>query len=241
MANEKRPPKVKTVPIGAVAPYRTGARYLVMPADLGADFSVCKAQVQALESNGAWLEASQGSADFPPQEEVFLIEFQSRSVVTHRSRILRREKGRVWVDCPSLSKRSRSQLAPTTGRQDFRVSANLQVMIVLKGEEFAHTLPRGGRLGDLSRGGMGLIVPVEDIYVKGQPIEVQVVSWAYPVSVETRVERVWIEGQVKHLALRFPDNMTVEQRERVSAFILHVQRKESVESSLPAALEEGQV
>jgi len=239
MSGKSRIKKINTLPAKAMAPYQRGARFLVIPADLKGDFSVCKATVDELESNGAWLVATEDSPPFPRQEEVFLIEFQTKSVLTHRSRILRRQEPRIWVDCPSLTKSSKSKLVPMAGRQDFRVPADLQVVIVLKDSEFAQAMPRGGRLSDLSRGGMGLIVPVEDIYAKGQLIEVQVVSWAYPVAVETTVERIWIEGQIKHLALKFPVNMSLEQRERVSSFILHVQRQESLHSLLPAAIEDS--
>ncbi len=231
-------PKRKTVPIQPMAPYRAEARYLVIPADLKGEFSACRAVVQSLESNGAWLAAREESPDFPGCEEVLLIEFHADSTLTHRTRILRREPARVWVDCPSLSQPAKNQLLPMGGRRDFRVSAHLPVVIVLKGEEFNQALPRGGRLNDLSRGGMGLVVPIEDIYAKGQLVQVQVVSWAYGVSVETTVQRVWIEGEQKMLALKFPENLDPEQRERVSSFILHVQRKASLESSLPVAVED---
>ncbi len=231
--------KIKTVPIQPIAPYRTGARYMVFPADLQADFSVCQALVESLEFNGAWLSVRDASPPFPGCEEVSLVEFQANSVVTHRTRILRRESSRVWVDCPSLSGLSKSELLPMGARQDFRVAAQLPVVIVLKGEEFARALPRSGSLRDLSRGGLGLKVPVEDIYAKGQPIEVQVVSFAYAVSVESTVERVWVEGDDKFLALKFPDELTPDQRERISSFVLHVQRKASLESTLPVLWEES--
>lgn len=229
----------KTIPIAPVAPYLRGAKYLVIPAEAPARFPVCRSIVQGLESNGAWLVLEPESPGFPIQEEVFLVEFQGQFTVTHRTRILRREETRVWVDCPPLTQRNRSELSPDTGRQDFRVPADLSVVIILKGPEFAQSLPRSGQLNDLSRGGMGLVVPLDDIYSKGQKIEVQVVSWAYPVSVETTIERVWIdESNVKRLALKFPDDLTSDQRERVSAFILQVQRKESLQSLLPALIEE---
>ncbi|MFN8606715.1 MAG: PilZ domain-containing protein [Vulcanimicrobiota bacterium] len=230
--------KIKTVPIQSVAPYRGGTRYLVIPADLKGEFSVCKAQVEQLQDNGAWLSLREDSAAFPAVEEVLLVEFQAAFVITHHTRILRRESGRVWVDCPSLSKRSKNQLLPMGGRRDFRVPAGLPVVILLKGEEFAQALPRGGQLSDLSRGGMGVSVPINDIYAKGQLVEIQVVSWAYAVSVETTVERVLVEGEQKLLALKFPQDMNPEQRERISSFILHVQRKASLESSLPVAVED---
>lgn len=239
MPGKPRTPKTKKIAVPTPAPYKPGSRFLVIPADLKSDFRVCKATVDELDSNGAWLLPTQDSPPFPGQEEVFLIELQAQSVVTHRSRILRRKDSRVWVDFPSLTKSSKSKLVPMAGRQDFRVPADLQVVILLKGEEFSHAMPRGGRLADLSRGGMGLLVPPEDTYAKGQPVEVQVVSWTYPVTVDTTVERVWTEGQVKHLALKFPSNMSLEQRERVSSFILNVQRQESLHSLLPAAVEDS--
>lgn len=232
------PRRKKTVPIQPMAPYRSDARYLVIPADLKGEFSACKAVVESLESNGAWLTVREDSPDFPVAEEVLLIEFQADSTLTHRTRILRREASRVWVDCPSLSLPAKNQLLPMGGRRDFRVAARLPVVILLTGEEFSQALPRSGRLNDLSRGGMGLVVPIEDIYAKGQRIQVQVVSWAYAVSVETAVERVWIEGDDKLLALKFPEDLDPEQRERVSAFILYVQRRESLESSLPVLVED---
>lgn len=231
--------KIKTVPIEPIAPYRKGARYMVIPADLQAEFTVCQALVESLESNGAWLTVRDGSPPFPGCEEVSLVEFQADSVLTHRTRILRREEGRVWVDCPSLSGASKSELLPVGARQDFRVASDLPVVIVLRGEEFAKALPRSGNLRDLSRGGLGLAVPVADIYAKGQPIEVQVVSFAYAVSVESTVERVWLEGDHKFMALKFPEELTTEQRERISSFVLHVQRKASLESTLPVLVEEA--
>jgi len=231
--------KIKTVPIQPIAPYRSGARYLIIPADPQAEFSVCRASVESLESNGAWLTTREGSPPFPLCEEVSLVEFQANSMLTHRARILRRDEARVWVDCPSLSRHSENQLLPIGARQDFRVPAELPVVILLKGDEFSLAMPRAGSVHDLSRGGVGLSVPVEDVYAKGQRIEVQVVSWAYGVSIESTVERVWMEGDEKLLALKFPEDLTPEQRERITSFILHVQRKASVDSSLPALVEES--
>jgi c-di-GMP-binding flagellar brake protein YcgR len=230
--------KLKTVSIPPVAPYHSGARYLVIPADLQGDFAVCRSVVESLESNGAWLSLREESPAFPATEEVLLIEFQQDSVLTHRSRILRRQQERVWVDCPSLSKRSKNQLIPLGGRSDFRVASQLPVVILLKGDEFQQAMPREGQLLDFSRGGMAVTVPVADIYAKGQTIEVQVVNWAHPVSVETTVSRVRIDGEQKTLALKFPTDLDTEQRERVSAFILHVQRKASLENTLPALIED---
>lgn len=231
--------KIKTVPIQPPSPFREGAHYMVFPTDLMGDFSVCKGLVLSLEDEGAWLALRPGSAPFPGAEEVWLAEFQANSVITHRSRILRREPGRVWVDRPSLSRSDKNQMLPMEGRRDFRVPANLPVVILLKGDEWAGSLPRSGRLSDLSRGGMGLLVPIEDIYAKGQLIEVQVVSFAYGVSVETTVERIRMEGDQKILALKFPEDLDPDQRERVSAFILQVQRRASLESSLPVPVEDA--
>jgi c-di-GMP-binding flagellar brake protein YcgR len=185
------------------------------------------------------LELLDTTQPFPHQEEVFLVEFRDRDVLTHRTRILQRKDSQVWVDCPSITEREESRLAPFTGRQDFRVEANLSVMILLKGPEFEKVMPRSGRLSDLSRGGMGLVVPLNDIYAQGQRVEVQVVSWNYPVSVETTVHRVWIDGDIKRLALAFPEGLTVEQRELVSSFILHVQRRDALQSCLPVSVEDA--
>lgn len=212
-------------------------RFLVLPGDASPDVGVCRAAVARLDSNGAWLELVDGA--FPSQEEVWLVEFRDRSVVTHRCRIMKRAGAEVWVDAPSMTRREESRLAPFTGRQDFRVEANVAVLIVLK-DELAKSMPRSGVLSDLSRGGMGLAVPVKDIYVRGQRVEVQVVSWAYPVSVETTVNRVWVDGDTKHVALLFAPDMTVEQRELVSAFIIGVQRKDALANHLPATLEDEQ-
>ena len=237
MAKQNRPP-LKTVPLSTIAPYQPGMRFLVIPALATLDASVCRAAVSSLESNGAWLELLDPAQPFPLQEEVFLVEFRDRCVITHRTRILNRQGPQVWVDCPSISEREESRLAPFTGRQDFRVEANLSVMILLKDPGFEKVMPRSGQLSDLSRGGMGLTVPVNDIYAKGQLVEVQVVSWAYPVSVETTVNRVWMDGDIKRLALAFPDTMTVEQRELVTSFIIHVQRRDALQSSLPASVDD---
>lgn len=230
--------KPKTVPLSPLSPYRVGVRFLVLPADASQEVSVCRAAVARLEGDGAWLELVEHSDHFPPQEEVFLVEFRGRAVMTHRSRILRREGGQAWVDAPSLSRREESRLAPFTGRQDFRVEANIAVLILLK-DELEKSMPRSGTLSDMSRGGMGLVVPPGDIYVRGQRVEVQVVSWNYPVSVETTVNRVWMDGDIKRVALLFPPDMSVEQRELVSAFVLGVQRREALGRSLPAPLEES--
>jgi len=231
---------IKSVPLPTtISPYKPEMRFLVFPAVASLDTAVCRAAVSALESNGAWLELLDPSQPFPAQEEVFLTEFRDRYVVTHRTRILRREGPKVWVDCPSISEREESRLAPSTGRQDYRVEADLSVLILLKDPELSKVMPRSGQLSDLSRGGMGLTVPVNDIYAKGQRVEVQVVSWVYPVSVETTVSRVWMDGDIKRLALAFPDDMTIEQRELISSFIIHVQRRDALQSSLPMTVDEG--
>lgn len=212
-------------------------RFLVLPAEAADELPVCRAEVSRLDENGAWLQLLDPTHHFPLQEEVYLVEFRDRSVVTHRARILKRQGAEVWVNSPSLSRQENSKLAPFTGRQDFRVEANLAVLIVLQDEELQRSMPRSGTLRDLSKGGLGLVVPPEDIYVRGQRIHVQVISWNYPVSVETTVNRVWMDGDTKHVAVRFPEDMSVEQRELVSAFILGVQRREALQKNLPAPLQ----
>lgn len=229
-------PKRK-IPLNAPVAYRytPGTRFMVLPADLGKDVHLCRAEVAAGDKEGAWLVLIEGES-FPAEEEVFLIEFSGRDVITHRTRIIRRESGeQVWVKLPSLTEREPSKLAPFTGRADYRVQVNLPVQVrICEGRaQSNHQWPC--RLYDLSRGGMSLVGPVNQPFEKGQKVDVRVVSWEYPVRIETEIIRVWREDDKQRVALTFPEEMTLNQRELISTFILQVQRRDVLGRALPAA------
>lgn len=206
---------------------------MVLPADLAKEVKLCRAEVAAVGKDGAWLLLIEGDG-FPPEEEVFLVEFSGREVVTHRTRILRREGDQVWVLTPSLTEREPSQLAPFTGRSDYRVRVNLPVQVrICEGRaQGNHQWPC--QLYDLSRGGMSLIGPTNQPFEKGQKVDVRVVSWEYPVRLETEIVRVWREKDRQRVALVFPEDMTLNQRELISTFILQVQRRDTLGRALPA-------
>lgn len=208
-----------------------------MPADLTRDVQLCKAEVAAVDKEGAWLLLVEGSS-FPPDEEVFLVEFSGRDVVTHRTRILRREGDQAWVGLPSLTEREPSKLAPFTGRTDYRVQVNLPVQVRICEGRAQSNRQWPCQLFDLSRGGMSLIGPTNQPFEKGQKVDVRVVSWEYPVRIETEIIRVWREGERQRMALVFPEEMTLNQRELISTFILQVQRRDTLGRSLPVVEDE---
>jgi c-di-GMP-binding flagellar brake protein YcgR len=232
--------KSKRIPLNPEPPYAysEGTRFIVLPTDLRRDVQLCKARVCRLESQGAWLEPLDSSV-FPGEEEVYLVEFCERDVLTHRSRILRRNGSEAWVQKPSLTEREPSKLAPFTGRSDYRVQVNLPVQVrICEGRaQSHHQWPC--QLYDLSRGGMSLIGPTNQPFEKGQRVDVRVVSWEYPVRIETEIVRVWREKDKQRVALIFPEEMTLNQRELISTFILQVQRRDSLARSLPVVDEES--
>lgn len=233
---ENQPKPKRSIPLDAKPIYRytAGTRFLVLPADLSREVSLCKAEVAAGDKTGAWLLLIEGE-NFPAEEEVYLVEFSGRDVVTHRARILRREGEQCWVSIPSLTEREPSQLSPFTGRTDYRVKVNLPVQVrICEGRaQSHHQWPC--RLYDLSRGGMSLIGPTNQPFEKGQKVDVRVVSWEYPVRIETEITRVWREQDKQRVALTFPEEMTLNQRELISTFILQVQRRDILGRSLPIA------
>lgn len=231
----------RSIPLDTTPLFRYGAqqRYLVLPADLSQDIFLCKAHTMRVSSDGAWMTLVEGDA-FPTQEEVLLVEFEGREVVTHRARITRRDGvDKIWVENPSLSEREPSQLAPFTGRSDYRVKANLPVQVrIVEGKSQGQQL-WNCRLVDLSRGGMSLLGSPKQPFEPGQKVDIRVVSWEYPVRMETEVVRVWPEGEFQRVAMMFPSEMTLNQREMISTFILQVQRREVLSRALPATDEPG--
>ncbi len=217
----------------AESAYDPDTRFLVLPADLAQDFKVCTAVVDALDGHGAWLAKENDQQSWPEDEEVFLVEFHSHDVLTHRTRILKRRKDRIWVDKPSLTEKERSQLAPFTGRHDYRVEVDLAAQLRLRQDDGVDTQPTAGRLRDLSRGGMSILTSKGQPFSTGQRVNVQLISWEYPVNIEAEVARASDEGTKQRLALKFPRDMTVSQREMLSAFILQVQRRDALSRSLP--------
>lgn len=231
---ESQPTPKRSIPLNLEPLYRytQGTGFLVLPADLSGEVRLCKSEVESVDKDGAWLLLVDGTC-FPSEEEVFLVEFSGRDVITHRARILRREGDKVWVDLPSLSEKEPSKLAPFTGRTDYRVQVKLPVQVrICEGRAMSnHQWPC--QLYDLSRGGMSLIGPVNQPFEKGQKVDVRVVSWEYPVRIETEILRVWTENDRQRVALTFPEEMTLNQRELISTFILQVQRRDTLGRSLP--------
>lgn len=216
----------------ADTPYVKGARFLVIPADLNQNFTPCSGQVDSLDGYSAWLSPTDQNLGFPPDEELLLIEFQDQYVLTHRTRADDRRDGRILVAAPSLTEKEESQLAPSTGRHDYRVQVSVPIQVRYL-EERPGAILRTGQLSDLSRGGMSFYSLEAEAYSEGDEINLQVVSWEYPVNIDAVVTRVrpFEEGQT--VAVKFRDQLSVRQREMVSAFIIQVQRRDALARSLP--------
>ena len=215
------------------SPFVKEARFLVIPAELNQDFTPCSAKVDALSGYEAWLSSSQDDIAFPADEEILLIEFQDQYVLTHRTRVVQRRDGKILVAAPSLTDKEESQLAPSTGRHDYRVQVEVPIQIRFH-EEKPGTPLKMGQLCDLSRGGMSFISQDSTIYEAGNRLNLQVVSWEYPVNIDGEVTRVTANPESQTVAVKFFDGMSARQREMVSAFILQVQRKDALSRSLPS-------
>lgn len=181
----------------------------------------------------AWLTPSQENLEFPSDEELLLIEFRDQFVMTHRTRVTARMERKILTAAPSLTEKEESQLAPSTGRHDYRVEVNVPIQIRYL-EEHPGTPLRTGQLSDLSRGGMSFFTREEQAYQENDQLNLQVVSWEYPVNIDAVVSRVQTTDEGQTVAVRFLDQMSVQQREMVSAFIIQVQRRDALSRSLPS-------
>ncbi len=220
----------------ATSVFTVGTSYLIIPKDLTKDFHPCRANVVELHEDGAWLELEKPEFKFPEQKDLLLIQFDERWVHTHHCEAIRRQNNRMLIDAPSVTERERSQLAPSTGRFDYRIRVNLPVRIKdakqISNDDVA---PRLGRLLDLSRGGMGLLMPASQEFKRDQRLVIRVVGWDYPVSIHAVVQRVSDaeERGKKKLALIFPEDLTIKQRESISSFIIQVQRRDALLRAVP--------
>lgn len=225
--------KKKSIPLETTdTPYVKGARFLVIPADLHQNFTPCTGEVDALDGYAAWLSPTEEGIEFPGDEELLLIEFQDEFVLTHRTRVKDRRGGKLLVAAPSLSEKEESQLAPTTGRHDYRVHVNVPIQIRSL-DEHPGSLLRTGHLSDLSRGGMSFFTRDTNPYSKGDGLNLQVVSWEYPVNIDAVVNRVQTVEDGQSVAVKFKDQLNLRQREMVSAFIIQVQRRDALSRQLP--------
>ncbi len=231
---ESEPQPKRSIPLFQEAPYRfvKGARFLVMSADLSQEVRLCKAEVKLSTRDGAELVCLDDSARFPQEGRVLLIEFADRDVLTHHCH-LKLQGDRCLVSVPSKTEKERSKLAPFTGRSDYRVNVNLPVQVRICAGPSKSDRQWTCELFDLSRGGMSLICPTDQPFVKGQIVDIRVVSWEYPVRMETEVLRVWREQDKNRVAVLFPEEMSLNQRELVSTFILHIQRRDAFSRALP--------
>lgn len=205
-----------------------------MSADLSTEVRLCKAEVKALTREGAELISIDENSTFPDPGKVFLIEFSGKDVLTHHCR-LTSDEGRNFVTSPSETEKERSQLAPFTGRSDYRVKVNLPVQVRISEGVRKSDRQWSCELFDLSRGGMSLLCPMDSPFTRGQTVDIRVVSWEYPVRMETQVLRVWRDGDRSRVAVLFPEDMSLNQRELVSTFILHIQRRDALSRALPSA------
>lgn len=215
------------------SPYVKGVRFLVIPADLNSEVIPVSATVEALDGYSAWLKSESDSVDFSDQEELLLIEFRARYVYTHRVRVKSRHDGKVLVGPPTLTEKEKTQLAPSTGRYDYRVEVDVPIQVRYL-DAGPGSLLRTGRLRDLSRGGMSFVTRDPHPYHEGERINLQVVSWEYPVNVNAEINRVRVLEDGQQVAVKFQEEMAVRQREMVSGFIIQVQRRDALSRSLPS-------
>lgn len=232
------PNRPKPISLNAVSsPYQDGARYLVIPQELDIDFTPCAGLLTSHSGTGAWLEPESGEVDFPPVSDLLLIEFRGEKVFTHQVTLLNKKGREILVSVPRKTEEETSLLAPSTGRHDYRIEVYLPVRVKTDWIEEKDAPPKLARLTNLSRGGMALLAPLNQEYREGQEITVRVVGWDHPVRIETIVERITpIPAKRKQrIALKFPDDLDVAQREMISSFILQVQRREALGRDLPTA------
>lgn len=220
----------------ASSPFRKDARYLVVPVDLSFDFDRCAVTVLSHSGTGAWLQPENVESRVPEVSSLLLIEFEGEFVHSHEVRVLNREGDNVLVSLPYRSEKERSLLAPCTGRHDYRIEVNLPVRVKTDWVEAKDAPPKLARLVDLSRGGMALLAPSNQDYEIGQEITVRVVGWDHPIRIEAEVDRVSpADSPSKNrVALRFPADMDLTQREMISGFILQVQRRQALGRALPS-------
>lgn len=185
---------------------------------------------------GAWLRPESLEAPVPEISPLLLIEFEGEFVNSYEVSVLNREGSNVLVSLPYKSEKEKSLLAPCTGRHDYRIEVNLPVRVKTDWVEAKDAPPKLARLVDLSRGGMALLAPSNQAYEIGQEITVRVVGWDHPVRIEAEVERVSSSDNPSknRVALKFPADMALTQREMISGFILQVQRRQALGRALPS-------
>lgn len=222
------------------SPYQDDARFLVIPKELEIDFQPCAGIVRSHSGTGAWLEPEKEQQQFCPVSDLLLIEFRGEQVFTHEVTVLSKKDRQILVSVPMKSEKEESLLAPSTGRYDYRIEVYLPVRVKTGWVEPKNAPPKLARLTNLSRGGMALLAPLSQEYKEGQEITIRVVGWDTPVRIETIVERITPlpEKRKQQLALKFPTDIDVQQREMISSFILQVQRREALGRDLPSADEE---
>lgn len=235
MSESERP---KSISLSSVeSPYQNSSRFLVIPHDLDQDFETCAALVRSHSGTGAWLYPEDADASFPTVSDLLLIEFQGELVYTHEVTVLSKKDRDILVSLPRKTEKEKSILAPSTGRYDYRIEVNLPVRVKTEWIEAKDAPPKLARLTNLSRGGMAMLAPASQKYREGQEITVRVVGWDHPVRIEAVVGRITeVDGRTKNrIALKFPEDMDLAQREMISGFILQVQRREALGRDLPSA------
>ena len=233
MTDPIRPKPISLNPVES--PYHDSARFLVIPQDLEHDFSTCAGLVRSHSGTGAWLYPEDEKQSFPPVSDLLLIEFRGEVVFTHQVTVLSKKGRDILVSIPRKTEEETSLLAPSTGRHDYRIEVYLPVRVKTDWVEDRDAPPKLARLTNLSRGGMAILAPLNQEYREGQEITIRVVGWDHPVRIETIVDRITvIKGKRKQrIALKFPKDIDVSQREMISSFILQVQRREALGRDLP--------
>ena len=213
----------------------------MIPADLDQDCYPCAGLVRSHSGTGAWLYPENDGETFPAVSELLLIQFQGESVFTHEVSVLNKKGAEILVSVPRNTKKEKSILAPSTGRYDYRIDVSIPVRVKTQWIEPKDAPPKLATLTNLSRGGMSMVAPISQEYNVGQEITIRVVGWDRKIRVEAVVKRISkVPQQSKNeIALTFPIDMDVLQRESISSFIIQVQRREALSRDLPSPEDEA--
>jgi c-di-GMP-binding flagellar brake protein YcgR len=208
--------------------FEEGLAMKAVPENLKGKPKAWDVEIIRLDQEGIWVMRTRSDEEPIPAEKgklLSLVLIEDNKTITYDCPVLRIEAGtkeEILVAPPIKTLQEESQMRNVGARKHLRISFRLPAEIrKVHGTELGP--PASAHTRDISMSGLALESSAN--FLKGEEIEIRILSWNFPLNVRAFVVRVASIDGKNTVAVTFPPDLSTISSDLISQFILENQRR----------------